>query len=40
MAINFPDSPVTNDTLTVGDKNFVFDGTKWLLDSFVGYTGS
>lgn len=40
MAINFPDSPATNDTFTVGNQTFIFDGTKWIVDSFVGYTGS
>ena len=29
MAINFPNSPVTNDTHVVGGTTFVFDGTKW-----------
>jgi hypothetical protein len=40
MAINFPDSPTTNQTFTVGSQTFIFDGTKWVVDSFVGYTGS
>lgn len=40
MAINFPNSPVTNDEHVVGSQTFVFDGTKWIVNSFVGYTGS
>ena len=31
MAINFPDSPSTNDTHTVGDLTWIFDGTVWKL---------
>jgi len=29
MAINFPDSPSVNDTHTVGDKTWTWDGTSW-----------
>ena len=29
MAINFPDSPSLNDTHTVGDKTWTWDGTAW-----------
>ena len=29
-AINFPNSPQTNDTHTVGSLNYVYDGTKWI----------
>ena len=29
MAINFPDSPSVNDTHTVGDKTWTWDGTAW-----------
>ena len=29
MAINFPDSPTTGDTHTVGDKTWTYDGTAW-----------
>lgn len=31
MPINFPDSPTTGDTHTVGDKTWTFDGTAWNL---------
>lgn len=31
MPINFPDSPTTGDTHTVGDKTWTFDGTAWTL---------
>jgi microcystin-dependent protein len=31
MAINFPDSPSVNDTHTVGDKTWVWDGTVWSV---------
>ena len=29
MPINFPDSPSVNDTHTVGDKTWTWDGTSW-----------
>lgn len=29
MSINFPDSPSVNDTHTVGDKTWTWDGTAW-----------
>ena len=32
MAINFPDSPSVNDTHTVGDSTWTWDGTKWTID--------
>lgn len=31
MAIDFPNSPVTNDTFTIGDRKWVYDGEKWAL---------
>lgn len=31
MAINFPDSPSTNDTYTVDAITWVYDGAKWTL---------
>ncbi len=31
MAINFPDSPSTNDTVTQGDLTWIWDGTVWKL---------
>lgn len=29
MAIDFPNSPATNDTYTVGNKTWIYDGTTW-----------
>ena len=29
MAIDFPNSPVLNDTFTVGDRTWTWDGTRW-----------
>ena len=31
MAINFPDSPSVNDTHTVGDRTWKWDGTVWNI---------
>jgi len=31
MAIDFPNSPVTNDTYTVGLKTWKYDGEKWVI---------
>lgn len=31
MAINFPDSPSVNDTHTVGDRSWKWDGTVWNI---------
>ena len=33
MAINFPDSPTTNDTHTVGSTTWTYDGTKWKTNA-------
>ena len=30
MLINFPNTPSTNDTYTVGDTTYIFDGVKWV----------
>jgi hypothetical protein len=32
MAIDFPNSPSTNSTYTVGAKTWMYDGEKWLLN--------
>ena len=29
MAIDFPNSPTLNDTFTVGDRTWTWDGTRW-----------
>ena len=31
MAIDFPNSPVLNDTHTSGSRTWIFDGEKWLI---------
>jgi microcystin-dependent protein len=31
MAIDFPNSPTTNQTYTVGDRKWVYDGEKWTV---------
>lgn len=31
MAINFPNSPATDDTYTVGSKTWKYDGEKWVI---------
>jgi hypothetical protein len=38
MAINFPDSPATNDSFTAGGKKWIFDGTIWGLITANSYT--
>lgn len=31
MAINFPNSPVLDQSFTVGVRSWVYDGFKWLI---------
>jgi hypothetical protein len=38
MAINFPDSPATNDSFTSGGKKWIFNGTVWTLITANSYT--
>jgi hypothetical protein len=38
MAINFPDSPATNDSFTSGGKKWIFNGTVWSLVTANSYT--
>lgn len=33
MAIDFPNSPAINDTYTVGNRTWKYDGEKWLLET-------
>ena len=35
MAIDFPNSPSTNQTYTVGNKTWVWDGEKWVLSATI-----
>jgi hypothetical protein len=30
MAIDFPNSPITNQEYTIGDKSWKYDGQKWI----------
>ena len=32
MAIDFPNSPTTNQTFTVGLKTWKYDGEKWVIN--------
>lgn len=39
MAIDFPNSPATNDEFTVGDTTWYWDGVAWNIKStYIGYT--
>ena len=40
MALDFPDSPSTGDTFTVGSKTFEFDGVAWTLQTSAGAAGA
>lgn len=31
MAINFPDTPTTNQTYTSGNRTWKYDGEKWVV---------
>ena len=33
MALDFPDSPSLNETFTAGDRTWIYDGSKWVLDT-------
>ncbi len=39
MAIDFPNSPLTNDIFTVGDQTWKYDGTKWNIVPVFGVQG-
>lgn len=36
MAIDFPNSPTTNQTYTVGSKTWTYDGEKWVISGTAG----
>lgn len=38
MAIDFPNSPTTNDSFTAGGKKWIFNGTSWTLITANAYT--
>ena len=38
MAIDFPNSPTTNDSFTAGGKKSIFNGTSWTLITANAYT--
>ena len=40
MAVDFPNSPATNDTFSSNDKTFVWTGTRWNLQSYTASKGS
>lgn len=41
MAVNFPNSPITNQTYTVGNRTWQWTGVYWkAISTTVGYTGS
>jgi hypothetical protein len=31
MAIDFPNAPILNQTYSVGDRTWQYDGSKWLV---------
>lgn len=33
MALDFPNSPSLNETFTSGDRTWIYDGAKWVLDT-------
>lgn len=40
MAVDFPNSPSTNDTFTSNGKTFVYTGSRWDLQSYTASKGS
>ena len=40
MAIDFPNSPATNDTFSSGGKTWFYSGTTWTLRSVAATPGS
>lgn len=39
MAINFPSTPILNQTFTVGASTFTWDGQRWIASISAGATG-
>lgn len=39
MPIDFPNTPALNETFTVGDQTWYWDGTVWRISSAQGATG-
>jgi hypothetical protein len=33
MAIDFPNTPTTNQTYTVGNRTWIYDGEKWIVQN-------
>jgi hypothetical protein len=33
MAFNFPDNPSTNDTFTINQTEYRYDGVKWVVET-------
>lgn len=41
MPLNFPDSPITNEPYTYGNRSWIYNGRAWVASgSIIGYTGS
>jgi len=36
MPLNFPDSPSVNDTHSDGGRSWTWNGTTWVLNTYVG----
>jgi len=40
MPIDFPNSPAVNDIHSAGGRTWQYNGTSWVLQSFVGVIGA
>lgn len=36
MPLDFPNSPSVNDTYSAGGRNWTWNGTSWVLNTYVG----